>query len=205
MARYLVRLANDAGHSPRDTPRLATQIRELLGSKDSIGHLRVSSRAIEFDLFARDRKELETRTTLLKKKVARLITLKTLDVPPIARERLEVLREGVQLFNEERFWECHEVLEQIWRPAKGAERSIIQGLILTAAALVHCQKGEDDVCLSMLNKARERLSSQQAYEGIDLKRVRQNIEWIMKSRRPGPFVMSHNASTRIDPFPKARI
>ena len=187
MARYLVRLANDAGHLPKDTPRLATRIRELLGSKDSIGHLRVSRRAVEFDLFAKDQKELETRTSLLKKNVARLITLKPLDVPPVARERLEVLREGIKLFNEERFWECHEVLEQIWHPAKGAERSITQGLILSAAALVHHQKGEDDICLSMLNKARERLGSQQTFEEIDLQRVRNNIERILESKRPGPF------------------
>ena len=147
----------------------------------------MSSRAIEFDLFARDEKEVETRTGLLEKKVGKLITLKPLDVPPVPKERLEVFLEGIKLFNEERFWECHEVLEQIWHPAKGAEREIIQGLILTAAALVHHQKSEDDVCLRMLKKALERLGSRQAYEGIDLKRVRQNIERIMKSRRPGAF------------------
>ena len=187
MARYLARLANDEGHTPRDTRRLATQIRELLGSEDSIGHLRVSSRAIEFDLFARDEKEIEARRSLLEKRVARLITIKPLDMPPVAREKLEVLAEGIQLFNQERFWECHEVLEQIWHPAKRAERSVIQGLILTAAALVHHQKAEDDVCLSMLKKARERLGSQQTYEGIELQLVRNNIERILESKRPGPF------------------
>ena len=166
------------------------EIRELLGSKDSIGHLRVSSRAIEFDLFARDEKEVETRTGLLEKKVGRLITLKPLDVPPVPRERLEVFLEGIKLFNEERFWECHEVLEQIWHPAKGAEREIIQGLILTAAALVHHQKSEDDVCLTMLKKALERLGSRQAYEGIDLRRVRDSIERRLESKRPGPFKIS---------------
>ncbi len=187
MARYLTRLASDRRHSPKDTRKLAMEIRELLGSKDSIGHLRASSRAIEFDLFARDEKELETRKRLLETKVGRIITLKPLDLPPVSRERLEVLREGIKLFNEERFWECHEVLEQIWHPAKGAERSLIQGLILTAAAFVHHQRGEDDVCLSMLEKARERLGSKQAYDGIDLQRVRDYIERMLESRRPVPF------------------
>ena len=150
----------------------------------------MSSKAIEFDLFARDEKEVETRTGLLEKKVGRLITLKPLDVPPVPRERLEVFLEGIKLFNEERFWECHEVLEQIWHPAKGAEREIIQGLILTAAALVHHQKSEDDVCLRMLKKALERLGSRQAYEGIDLRRVRDSIERRLESKRPGPFKIS---------------
>src|SRR3990172_8653833 len=90
LARYLTRLANGRGFSPKDTFRLAAEIRQLLGSKDSIGHLRVSSRAIEFDLFARDEKEVETRTGLLEKKVGKLITLKPLDVPPVPKERLEV-------------------------------------------------------------------------------------------------------------------
>ena len=190
MVRYLTRLANDRAHSPKDTRKLAAEIRELLGSKESIGHLRVSSRAIEFDLFARDEKELETRKRLLEKKVGSLITLKTLDLPPVSREKLEVLREGIKLFNEERFWECHEVLEQIWHPAKGAERSIIQGLILTAAALVHHQRGEDNICLSMLNKAHDKLGTQKTYEGIDLQHVKDEIESMLNSETPRRFKLS---------------
>ena len=187
MARYLVRLANSKRYGPRDAVGLSIRIRDLLGSKDTIGNLRVSRRAVEFDLFANDPVELEARKLILESKVARILTLKSLDQAPANRDKLEVLREGIGLFNEERFWECHEVLEQIWHPAKGADREIIQGLILTAAALVHAQKDETDVCLSMLRKARGKLGSNAAYEGVGLQQVRISIDRILASKHPVPF------------------
>ncbi len=190
MARYLARLSNEKGHEPGETERVAETIREILGSKQSIGHLRIGSKAIEFDLFADDASDLEAKRIVLEKQVARVLTLKRLDLPPIPREKLEVLREGLDLFNEERFWECHEVLEQVWHPARGIERNIIQGLILTAAALVHHQKGESDVCLSMLGKALVRLGSVDQYHGIDLNHVRREVRQMVESRVPRPFTIN---------------
>lgn len=45
-----------------------------------------------------------------------------------------------KLFDEEKFFEAHEVLEDLWRETKGQERDFYQGLIQLAAALVHYQK-----------------------------------------------------------------
>ena len=189
MARFLVRLENQNGHTPQETSKIAERVRKLLGSKDSIGHLRVSRKAVEFDLFASDQADLAAKKSVLEEKIARVLTVKPLDVLPKPREKLEVLREGISLFNDERFWECHEVLEQIWHPAHGVERSTIQGLILTAAALVHHQKGEDDVCLRMLRKAFDKLGSQNVYEGVDLKHVRAQIQEMIASKNPKPFTI----------------
>lgn len=187
LARYLVRLANDKHHSPEETGKIAHDIRLLLGSKSSIGHLRISNSAVEFDLFASDSKDLASKRSVLEDKIAKALTVKSLDVLPTPRNKLEVLQEGIGLFNEERFWECHEVLEQIWHPAKGSERDVVQGLILTAAALVHYQRAEDEVCLSMLKKAREKLGTATVYESIDLERTRLEIQSILESKNPGPF------------------
>jgi len=189
VARFLVRLENQNGHTPQETSKIAERVRKLLGSNDSIGHLRVSRKAVEFDLFASDQEDLAAKKAVLEEKVARVLTVKPLDVLPKPREKPEVLREGISLFNEERFWECHEVLEQIWHPARGVERSTIQGLILTAAALVHHQKGEDDVCLRMLRKAHDKLGSQNVYEAVDLKNVRAQIQEMIASKNPKPFTI----------------
>ena len=189
MARFLVRLENKNGHAPQETSKIAERVRNLLGSRNSIGHLRVSRKAVEFDLFASDQADLAAKKAVLEEKVARVLTVKPLDVLPKPREKLEVLREGISLFNEERFWECHEVLEQIWHLAHGVERSTIQGLILTAAALVHHQKGEDDVCLRMLRKAFDKLGSQNVYEAVDLKHVRAQIQEMIASKNPKPFTI----------------
>jgi hypothetical protein len=95
-----------------------------------------------------------------------------------------MLREGVDLFNQERFWEAHEVLEEIWHPAKGDDRDIIQGLILTAAALVHFQKNEKVVCISILGRAREKLGARDHFKSVDIARLRVRIEKILKDNVP---------------------
>ncbi len=49
----------------------------------------------------------------------------------------EQYREGLRLFNEEEFFECHDVLEELWSETVGAERKFLQGLIQASIALFH--------------------------------------------------------------------
>ena len=181
--RYLVRLANSQGYSPRDVKVLQAKIRELLGSTDKIGNLRISTSAIEFDLFA-EQTDLNRSKSLLETKISEVVTLRPIDSRISARGEEEMLREGIDLFNQERFWEAHEALEEIWHPAKGVERDIIQGLILTAAALVHYQKNEKSVCVSILGRAREKLGTLNHFKGLDISRLRASIEQILKDNMP---------------------
>ena len=58
---------------------------------------------------------------------------------PVATE--EFVRRGVELFNAGRYWEAHEALEVVWRRADAPERSLWQGLIQAAAALLHRERG----------------------------------------------------------------
>jgi len=45
--------------------------------------------------------------------------------------------EGIRLFNEEEFFECHDVLEELWSEIEGREKKFIQGLIQAAISLFH--------------------------------------------------------------------
>jgi len=183
MMRYLVRLANGQGYTPTDVKMLQAKIRELLGSADKIGNLRVSTSAIEFDLFA-EHTDLNKSKSLLEAKMSKVVTLRSLQSSVSIGGGEETLREGINLFNQERFWEAHEALEEIWHPATGVERDIIQGLILTAAALVHYQKNEKTVCVSILERAIEKLGKLDNFKGFDIKRLRAGIEKIMKDNMP---------------------
>ena len=49
----------------------------------------------------------------------------------------EQYREGLRLFNAEDFFECHEVLEELWGETQGEPKKFIQGLIQAAVALFH--------------------------------------------------------------------
>jgi hypothetical protein len=181
--RYLVRLANSQGYTPRDVKMLQAKIRELLGAADKIGNLRISTSAIEFDLFA-EQTDLNRSKSLLEAKMSNVVTLRSLESRVSIGGEEKTLREGIDLFNQERFWEAHEVLEEIWHPATGVEREIIQGLILTAAALVHYQKNENAVCVSILGRAMEKLGSFDNFKGLDVKRLRARIEKTLKDNTP---------------------
>ena len=160
----------------------------MLASREAIGNLRISNHVIEFDLFARDSAQLSSFSDSLEREIGKVVTVKLLDQPLTeTRKKEEILREGIELFNEERFWESHEMLERIWHPAKGEEREIIQGMILTAAALVHAQKDRNETALSMLRKAKNKLGNAENYGEINLKQVKQRIDEMLERGDPKPF------------------
>jgi hypothetical protein len=187
LPRYLLRVANQIGYTPKDVEQVAETIRKTLGSRESASHFRVSTEAVEFNMFARSDQELDDRKKLLTQRSFRMINLRLLDTPPKVVDKKESLAEGTQLFNEERFWECHESLEQAWHLSNGVERDAIQSIILTAAAFVHYQKGEDEICLSILKRARAKLASVRNYEPIDLQALDKNIDGILVSGKIQPF------------------
>jgi predicted metal-dependent hydrolase len=51
-----------------------------------------------------------------------------------------LFRHGIELFNRERFFECHEVLEEVWTPTRGPERLFLQALIHFAVGFYHHQR-----------------------------------------------------------------
>lgn len=181
--RYLVRLANNKSYSPKDVKMMQEKIRELLGSQDKIGNLRISSSAIEFDLFA-EPPDLKRSKGLLETTISTVVTLRSIDPRATSRQSHETLGEGIGLFNQERFWEAHEALEEIWHPATGVDRDLIQGLILTAAAFVHYQKNENAVCLSILGRARDKLGVVDDFNGLDIDRLKTGIQQVLKDRMP---------------------
>ena len=183
MMRFLVSLVNNKAYTPKDVKVLQTKIRELLGSADMIGNLRVSTSAIEFDLFA-EQSDLNRSRNLLEAKISKVVTLRSLDSRSSTREDSDALREGIDLFNQERFWEAHEVLEEIWHPATGVDRDAIQGLILTAAALVHYQRNEKSVCVSILGRAKDKLGSLDQFKDLYIRGLRVSIEQILKDNTP---------------------
>ncbi len=53
----------------------------------------------------------------------------------------QLLAKGVALFNHQQYWHAHEAWEQVWLKAGEPEATFYKGLIQTAAALVHWQRG----------------------------------------------------------------
>lgn len=78
----------------------------------------------------------------------------------------EAFREFVRRFNDGRFWESHEALEDRWRET-GSD--FYQGLIIYASAFVHAQRGNPHGVIAQLRKAERYLEPYRpAYHGVDL-------------------------------------
>ena len=84
----------------------------------------------------------------------------------------EPLREGVALFNREHFFEAHEALEDVWRPARGPERAFLQALIHLAVGFYHWRNGNSEGAVRQLRKGLRKLAGYlPVYMGIDTMRL----------------------------------
>jgi hypothetical protein len=187
--RFLVRLQNGNGASPADRKHLSKAAYEAVRKFGAdVGNLRVSSSAIEFDLLLDSESKLQDSLKVLENKIGRLLTLRKLDIEPSPIGNTEAIRLGIDLFNQERYWESHEALEAAWRRTSGDEKEILQGLILIAAALVHWQKNEKAVTLSVTKRARDKLAGHRAkYYGIDMAAVANRLNRILSTGMPEFF------------------
>ena len=72
-------------------------------------------------------------------------------------EHLAKIQEGVELFNEQKYWECHESLEDLWMEDKNdSARYIYWAIIQVAAACIHYRDSKIIGAQGMINKAREK-------------------------------------------------
>src|SRR6266705_3912742 len=69
----------------------------------------------------------------------------------------DFFQQGIDLFNEGRFFECHEAWEEIWKRSDGELKLFYQGLIQAAVAILHAQRGNLEGARSLYQKAREKL------------------------------------------------
>jgi len=105
-------------------------------------------------------------------------------------EKTDAISQGRSYFNDERFWECHEVLEGVWKSIDGDEKKLVNGLILVAAGLVHYQKDEDEICISIFNRALEKLQySSGMYYKIDVDRVKSLVLDMIKTKKIFTFAI----------------
>lgn len=85
--------------------------------------------------------------------------------------------QGIYLFNEEEFFECHDVLEELWADTMGEHRLFIQGLIQAAVAMFHFGNENLGGARKMYYSAVEKLQKYPSpYMGIDLLRFLVDFE-----------------------------
>jgi predicted metal-dependent hydrolase len=69
------------------------------------------------------------------------------------------LEHGIRLFNEGRYFEAHEVLEDAWRVAPEGHKKFLQGLTQLAVAFHHHSTGNLAGCRSVMARAIRNISA----------------------------------------------
>lgn len=73
-------------------------------------------------------------------------------------DHLREIKKGIVLFNQQKYWECHEELEDFWieNPSDNV-RYVFWAIIQIATSMYHCRDGNLIGTQGMLNKARDKI------------------------------------------------
>ena len=181
----MLHLKNDSVYDRKMAHDILLQSRDLAyGMNLILRDCRVSKKYVELDT--------SVPQAFLEELIKKLSIIAPLDhakhVIEETFEKEHAISQGRLYFNDGRFWECHEVLEGVWKQIDGDEKKLVNGLILVAAGLVHYQKDEDDTCISIFNRALEKLeTSNGIYHGIDVDRVKSLVQDMIKTKKISTF------------------
>lgn len=92
---------------------------------------------------------------------------------PDPRTVEEALALGVARWDEQRYFEAHELLEHAWKQAPAEDRDLWKGIIQVAVAGVHLQRANRIGARRLLDRALGRLADQPAvHRGVDVAALR---------------------------------
>ena len=187
--RYLVYLDNRNNYLPINSKSVLRSLRSLLQNYKhaEVRDIRISSYFIEIDVSTQDNASLSADDHNFFgpiNMIGSLIRLEELNEVTDFLSREDAVMSSVFLFNIERYWKSHEVLESVWKDSKGPTKSLLNGLILVDAAYVHFQKGENGIFFSILNRSMEKFKDYSEYlYNINMEFLLKDINKIMHTKR----------------------
>jgi hypothetical protein len=187
MRRFMIHLQNP-GKSPADATEVLHHARSYVEDKGVIVRdARISSKYIEYDISVPN--EVSEKSIVEKlESIAHLASIEQVEERHLPKD--QAISMAVRYFNDEKYWSAHELLEGVWKSTSGTEKSVLNGIILVAAAFVHHQKNEHEICISILERALKKLDTpEQVYHGIELARLVGIVKNIVKSHKIHKFTI----------------
>lgn len=100
-------------------------------------------------------------------------------------QHFEKIKEGVRLFNQQKYWECHEELEHHWLEDRGDNaRYVYWAIIQVAASMYHVRNQNKEGAFGLLKKAKAKIEfcennyveSEILYERINWKELKEMVK-----------------------------
>jgi predicted metal-dependent hydrolase len=112
---------------------------------------------------------------------------------------LEGYEHGIRLFNARRFYDAHEVWEDVWRESHGQEKRFLQGLIQAAVALHHHSTGNLGGAYSLMVRGGKNLAAcPQEFGGIRVDTLLESLARWRAALESGGDPPAHPVIARID-------
>lgn len=191
--RYMIYLNNkNKKYFPENSKYVLTYIRSILSdfSNIEVRDIRISSYFIEIDVSLYNFEQESIPNTIISRlnSVGALFLCDYLSEPKHSLSTQDVMDHAIFLFNIERFWKSHEVLEGIWKESLGAEKRILNGIILIDAAFVHFQKNEPDIFVSILKRSLDKFQeSAGMFYNLNLDEIKNNVNNIISEKYYNTF------------------
>jgi hypothetical protein len=95
--------------------------------------------------------------------------------------------EGINLFNEGKYWLAHEALEAAWRAEPGPVRDLYRGVLQAGVVYLHIQRGNLDGALKVYRRCRRWLALfPDICRGIEIGKLRQDLDIaVLEAKRLG--------------------
>ena len=119
--------------------------------------------------------------------------------------------QGIEQFNQEEFYDCHDTLEAIWMDAIATEKNFYQGILQIAVACYHLGNYNWRGTVTLLGEGVRRLSYfQPSYANIDVSAlVSQSYELLQQLQQIEPdrvqIFVENLSQNQPFPFPKIQI
>jgi len=157
-------------YTPEHAREVIYKARELTSDMNvSVRVARIATKFVEFDVGV-EKEDLDTLVEKLSP-IGPIDNIRHVFEEEIDKE--QGVKDGIFYFNNERFWECHEAFEGVWKQCFGREKEIINGIILFAVAFAHAQENDLSIGIGMLRRVLEKLgTSPSMYHSIDIDRIR---------------------------------
>jgi predicted metal-dependent hydrolase len=95
----------------------------------------------------------------------------------IEREHMILIAKGIELYNQEKFWECHEELEDPWMELRGeGAQYVFWFVIQVATSLFHVRQKNLAGAIGMHKKAMEKLKKIDQF-GAESDILRKYLNW----------------------------
>ena len=96
--------------------------------------------------------------------------------------------EGMELFNERKYWKAHEALEAAWRAESGPIRQLYQGILQAGVVYLHVSQNNYAGAVKVYQRCLRWMEPWPAVcRGVEVERLRQDLKRvIVETKRLGP-------------------